>query len=256
MGRPRFPIILELVLVCTLSAMPMMTCGEVVKKCCPKGEAMAADGGCVKREVDVPWLETIPPPTFSASTDGFVSIQLSAAEVLGEEREAECKEGEMKRELMLAGAEADEWLLLVGTGANKAELYITGDAETLLDFCLEEIQDGGNNVVGTVARFCSITPEEKGNEHEPGVAEEEADCSNVICVSVCCPPGSLLKKNSNECEKIPAISNYTFEPPFVDKKQNPVAIEDQNNYKIVHGEPQCEATLSYEGPTNRFVLYG
>ena len=252
MGRPRCPIILELVLVCTLSA--MMTRGEVVSKCCPKGEAMAADGNCVKREVEVPWLETIPPPTFSASTDGFVSIQLSAAEVLGEESEAECKEGEIKRELMLvAGAEADEWLLLVGTGANKAELYITGDAETLLDFCLEEIQDDGNNVVGTVVRFCSVTVEEKGKED--GHEEEERDCLNVICVSVCCPPGTLVKKNSNECEKIPAMSNYMFEPPFVDKKQNPVAIEDQDNYKIVHREPQCEATLSYEGPTNRFVLY-
>ena len=254
MGRPRCPIILELVLVCTLSA--MMTSGEVVSKCCPKGEALAADGNCVKREADVPWLETIPPRTFSASTDGFVSLQLSAAEVLGEESEAECKEGEIKRELMLlAGAEADEWLLLVGTGADKAELYITGEAETLLDFCLEEILDDGNNVVGTVVRFCSVTVEEKGNEDGHGEGEEERDCLNVICVSVCCPPGSLAKKNSNECEKISAISNYMFEPPFVDKKQNPVAIEDQNDYKIVHREPQCEATLSYEGPTNRFVLY-
>ena len=254
MGRPRCQIILKLVLIYKLSA--MMTCGEMVKKCCPKGEAMAAGGNCVKREVDVPWLETFPPPTFSASTDEFVSVQLRAAEVLNEESETECKEGETKRELMLvAGAEADEWLLLVGTGANKAELYITGEPETLLDFCLEEIQDGGNNVIGTVAQFCSVAAEEKGNEHGHGEEEEEMDCSSVICVSVCCPPGTLVKRDSNECENIPAISNYMFEPPFVDKKQNPVAIEDQNNYKIVHREPQCEATLSYEGPTNRFVVY-
>ena len=241
------PIFWVLVLLCTLSAI----CGEEVNKCCPTGEAMAMDGSCVKREIVSPWLETFPPPTFSATEDGFVSVQLSASE----DSEAECKEGEIRRELMLlAGAEADDWLLLVGTGANNAELYITGDEETLVDFCLEEIQDDGNSVVGTVARFCSVTLEEKQDEDGHGAEEQEVNCSNAICVSVCCPPGTLVRKNSNECEEIPALGNYMFEPSFVDKKQNPVAIEDPNDYKIVHGEPRCDAILSYEGPTNRFVL--
>ena len=245
MERPICIIIWLLVFLCSL------ICGEVVNKCCPKGEAMAVDGGCVKRDLDGPWLETIPPPTFSALTDGFVSIQLNASE----DEAIECKKGETRRELTLKGVEAEDWLLLVGTGTDRAELYITGDAETLLDFCLEEIQDGGNNAVGTVARFCSDSDTvEESKEQEQGIEEQEIDCLDVICVSVCCPPGTQVKKSSNECETIPVLGDYMFEPPFVDNNQNPVAIEDQSNYKIVHGEPQCDAILTYDGPTNRFVL--
>ena len=247
--QPRCPIILVVVLLCTLAA---MTCGELVDKCCPTGEAMALDGSCVKRGVDGPWLETLPPPTFSAATDGFISVPLRAS---GVGKEPQCKEGSAKREVVLEGSGAEEWLLLVGTGADKAELYITGDEETLLDFCLEEIQSDGDNIVGTVARFCSATEEKEADEKKDGEAQEEADCSTVLCVSVCCPPGTIVKRNSNECEAIPAaLGNYVFEPPFVDKKQNPVTIEDRNNYKIVHGEPQCETILNYDGPTNRFVF--
>ena len=58
-----------------------------------------------------------------------------------------------------------------------------------------------------------------------------------------------MKDNSNGC-----VDELMFEPSFVDKNQNPVTIEDKNNYKIVYGEPQCDAVLKYEGPSNRFVL--
>ena len=61
--------------------------------------------------------------------------------------------------------------LLVGTGADKAELYITGDEETLLDFCLEEMQSDGDNIVGTVARFCSATEEKEADKNK----EEDKD---------------------------------------------------------------------------------
>ena len=58
-----------------------------------------------------------------------------------------------------------------------------------------------------------------------------------------------MKDNSNDC-----VDELMFEPSFVDKNQNPVTIEDKNNYKIVYGEPQCYAVQKYEGPSNRFVL--
>ena len=238
-------IIRELLLLCTCSLFNTALT-ELVTKCCPRGEAITRDGACVERKADGRWLQTFPPPKFSALTDGLVSIEVNPSEETGE---PECGIGSTRRELTLADASSEEeWLLLVETGAIRAELYISGEEETMLNFCLEEVQDEENKIVGVVAKFCSNEEEEKKPEDKKDTKSKEDECSAVICVSVCCPHGALVKDNSNDC-----VDELMFEPSFVDKNQNPVTIEDKNNYKIVHGEPQCDAVLKYEGPSNRFV---
>ena len=131
-------IIRKILLLCTCSLFNTALT-ELVTKCCPRGEAITRDGACVERETGGRWLQTFPPPKFSALTDGLVSVEVNPSEETGE---PECGKGSTRRELTLAdGSSEEEWLLLVETGAIRAELYISGQEETLLNFCLEEVQD-------------------------------------------------------------------------------------------------------------------
>ena len=160
---------MELLLLATLL---VVVAGEEVPQCCPTGSAVGAGGGCEERRGEGAWLATLPPTPFSAITEKVINASLYPGKdgLL-------CGEGGVK---VLEQREGEEgWLVVVGGGG--AELYLPSSGAITEHFCVEELQEGGK-VVGSTAWYC------RGEEEE----EEEDGCMDRICVSVCCPKGSLM----------------------------------------------------------------